>query len=59
MKLIKRAFGEFIINFIRNDHKCKFFLLYDLLKWDLIDFKMNNISKRKRIVDTDVVNNIT
>ena len=32
-----------------------FCLSYDRLKWDFIAFKMNIISLRKRIVDTDVV----
>ena len=33
----------------------RFCLSYDPLKWDFITFKMGNISRRKRIVDTDVV----
>ena len=37
----------------------RFCLSYDPLKWDFIAFKMNIISKRKRIVGTDVVNNVT
>ena len=32
------------INFIWNDHKCKFFLSYDCLKWDFITFKVTIIS---------------
>ena len=32
----------------------KFFLSYGLLKLDFIAFKMGNISRRERIVDTDV-----
>ena len=34
-------------------------LLYDLLKWDFIAFKINIISIRKHNVDTDVVNDVT
>ena len=34
----------------------RFCLSYDPLNWDFIVYKMNNISIRKRIVDTDVVN---
>ena len=37
----------------------KFFLSYDPLKWDFIALKLNISSIRKRIVDTDVVNDIT
>ena len=37
----------------------KFYLSYDPLKWDFIAFKMNNISRRKRIVDMDVVSDVT
>ena len=37
----------------------RFCLSYDLLNWDIIAFKMNIISIRERIVDTDVVNDIT
>ena len=29
------------------------------LKWDFVAFKMNIISIRKRIADTDVVNDVT
>ena len=36
----------------------RFCLSYDPLKWDFIAFKMNIISLRKRIVDTDVVNDV-
>ena len=34
-------------------------LSYDPLKWDFIAFKIGNISRRKRIVDTDVVIDVT
>ena len=34
-------------------------LLYDPLKWNLIALKMNIIIKRKYIIDTVIVNNIT
>ena len=37
----------------------RFYLSHDLLKLDFIAFKMDNISIRKRIVDTDVVNDVT
>ena len=37
----------------------RFCLSYDPLKWDFIAFKMGNSSRRKRIVDTDVVNDVT
>ena len=37
----------------------RFCLSYDPLKWDFIAFKMNIILLRKRIVDMDVVNNVT
>ena len=37
----------------------RFCLLYDRLKLDFISFKMDNISSRKRIVDTAVVNDVT
>ena len=36
-----------------------FCLPYDPLKKELIAFKVNTISTRKRIVDTDVVNDVT
>ena len=37
----------------------RFCLSYDPLKWDSIAFKMNIISVRKRIVDMDVVDDVT
>ena len=37
----------------------KFCLSHDLLNWDFIAFKINIISIRERIVDTDVVNDVT
>ena len=39
--------------------RVRFCLSYDPLKWDFIAFKMNKISIRKRIIDTDVVNDVT
>ena len=36
----------------------RFCLLYDLLKWDFIAFKMNNISRRKYTADIDIVNDV-
>ena len=36
----------------------RFCLLYDLLKCNYIALKMNNILRRKRTVDTDVVNDV-
>ena len=37
----------------------RFCLSYDSLKLDFIAFKIDNILIRKRIVDTDVVNDVT
>ena len=37
----------------------RFCLSCDISEWDFIDYEMNIISKRKRIVDTDVVNDVT
>ena len=37
----------------------RFCLSYDPIKWDFITFKMNITSKQKRIVNTDVVNDVT
>ena len=37
----------------------RFSLLYDSLKWDSIAFKIDIISIRTRIVDKDVVNDVT
>ena len=37
----------------------RFCLSYDRLKLDFIAFKMDNISTGKRIVDNDVVNDVT
>ena len=37
----------------------KLCLSYDPLNWDFIAFKLNIISLRKHIVDTDVVNDVT
>ena len=37
----------------------RFCLSYDPLKWDFIALKMSIISMWKRIVDMDVVNNVT
>ena len=37
----------------------RFCLSHDPLKWDFIAFKMNIISIRKRIIDTDIVNDVT
>ena len=34
-------------------------LSYDTLQWDFITFKMDNISRRKPIADTDVVKDVT
>ena len=34
----------------------RFRLSYDPLKWNFSAFKTNIISKRKRIVDTDIIN---
>ena len=41
-----------------NDHECKILFIILLLKWDFIAFKMNIISMRKRVVNTDVVNEV-
>ena len=40
-------------------NRVRFCLSYASLQWDFIAFKMNIISKRKRIADTDVVNDLT
>ena len=37
----------------------RFCLSYDPLEWDFIAFRMHIISIRKRIVDTDVVHDVT
>ena len=37
----------------------RFCLSYGPLQWDFIAFKVNMISIRKRIVDMDVVNDVT
>ena len=37
----------------------RFCLSYDALEWNFIAFKMNTISIRKRIADTDVVSDVT
>ena len=37
----------------------RFSISYDRSKWGFIVIKMNIIAKRKRIVDTDVVNDVT
>ena len=47
------------INFIWNDHSYKILFIIDPLKWDFIAFKMGTISRRKHIVDMDVVNDVT
>ena len=52
MKFMKRAFGEMT-------KSVTFCLSYDPLKSDFIAFKMDNISSRNRIVDVDVVNDVT
>ena len=47
--------GHFIRILYKMTTSVRFCLSYDPLKWDSIAFKMNIISTRKRIVDTDVV----
>ena len=37
----------------------RFCLSYDPLNWDFIALKMGNISRRKRIVDTNIVSDVT
>ena len=59
MKFMKRAFGEFHKFSYEMTTSVRFCLSYDLLKLDFIAFRMGNISSRKRIVDTDVVNDAT
>ena len=39
--------------------RVRFCLSYDPLKLDFITFKMDNNSRRKRIVGTDIVNDVT
>ena len=55
---MKRAFGEFHKFLYKMTTNVSFCLTYDPLKWLFITFKMNIILIRKRIVDTDVVNDI-
>ena len=53
---MKRAFGKFHIEM----NTCvRLSLSYDPLKLDFIAFKMENISRRKGIADTDIANNVT
>ena len=47
-----------VISYEMYETSVRFCLSYDHLKWDFIAFKMNIISLRKRIVDTDVVNDV-
>ena len=59
MKFMKRrAFGEFD-KFHKMTTRVRFCLSCDSLKWDFIAFKLNIISIRKGIVDTDIVNDVT
>ena len=58
MKFMKRAFGEFN-KFHMKWPSVRFCLSYDPLNLDFIAFKRKNISIRKRMVDTDVVNDVT
>ena len=59
MKFMKQACNEFH-KFHMNYHECKILLSYEpSQKLSFIAFKMDNISSRKRIVDTDVVNDVT
>ena len=51
-------FGEFHILYEMTT-SVRFCLSFDSLKWDFIAFEMNINSVRKRIVDTDVVNDVT
>ena len=46
------------INFIRKDHERKILFIIWPLKLDFIAFQMDNISRRKCIVETDVVNDV-
>ena len=50
MKVLKRAFDE--------TTSVRFCLSYDPLKLGFITFKMDNISRRKRIIDIDIVNDV-
>ena len=47
------------INFIWNDHECKILFIIWPFKMTFIAFKVNIISIGKRIVDTDVVSDVT
>ena len=59
MKCVKRAFGELHKFSYEMTKSVSFCLSYDPLSKDFIAFKMNIISIRKRIVDTDIVNDVT
>ena len=56
---MKRALGEFHKFHMKKTTRVRFFLSYDPLKWDLIAFKMIIIFYKKRILDTNVVNDVT
>ena len=47
------------INFRWNDHECKILFITWPLKWDFIVFRMKIISIRKRIVGTEINNDVT
>ena len=58
MKVMKLAEASFI-NFREITTRVRFYFSYYSLKSDFISFKMYSFSKRKRMVDTDVVNYVT
>ena len=62
MKFMKQAFHKFHkfhTNYNFTTMSVRFCLSKDPIQWDFIAFKMIIISKRKRIVDRDVVNDVT
>ena len=56
---MEQAFGKFHKLHSWNDHECKILFIIWLLKIDFIAFKLDNISGKKHIVDTDIVNDVT
>ena len=56
MKFMKRAPSEFH-KFHMKSPRVKDSVYH--MKWDLIAYKINIISARKHVVDTDVVNDVT
>ena len=62
MVISRSLWNEPLASFINSYEMAtsvRFYLKYDPLKRDFIAFKMNISSMWKRIVDTDVVNDVT